>query len=132
MLAVRFAGKNAVETSELGGASDLVDPGSIYLSLKNPIVFDRPRYGTELELFAGEGRAHLSLAAERDVSRFSFSGPRRSVRAQVSGTVVYDPEYLAPGRWSSGTNQAGEAALGLREERGPGVLDLEGSVGIDT
>ncbi len=123
----------AVETSDFGGASDSFDPGSIYVSLRNPIVFDRPRFGTEAVLFAGEGRAHASLTFARDVSSRPLSGPRRSLRAKAAATAVYDPAYLTQGRWSPDTNQAGEVGIGFREERGAGrSLDVESSIGLDT
>ncbi|GMV04008.1 MAG: hypothetical protein AMXMBFR53_02890 [Gemmatimonadota bacterium] len=123
----------AVEVSDRGGASDVLDPGSLYLRVENPVVFHRPRYGTALELFAGEGQAFLDLSAERDVSRRPLSGPRRSLEARVTVGVVYDDAYLPDGRWSPDTRFSGEVGLGLaqRWEDGSSV-EARGSAGFDT
>jgi hypothetical protein len=123
-------GLPAVDALDKG--TDGTDPGSVYAWLHNPILFGRPRLGMTVEGFAGEGRAFLRLAGERDVSARPTEGPRRSVRASVVMGALYDPDYAVPGRWSPEAHQFMEAGFGTGRRGGIWQVDADGSVGLDT
>lgn len=125
-------GLPGVEAAGVGDTSDAIDPGSLYFRVENPIVFDRPRFGTSLEAFGGEGRALLRLAGERDVSRLPLSGPRRTVRAWVDVGAVYDDAYVVPGRWSPESHVTTELGLGFGRSGRAWTTDLGVSAGAST
>ena len=122
----------AVEAADRGGASDALDPGSIYFRLDNPILFDRPRYGMSVEAFAGEGRGLFRVAGERDVSPWPLSAPRRAVRASMTMAALYDSRYVVPGRWTPSDHVAAEVGVGFRSGGGALSSDLGGSTGVST
>jgi len=131
--AVLRVGFPAVETSERGTASEGTDPGSLYFRVENPIVFHRPRYGAALELFAGEGQAFLDLSVERDVSRLPLSGPRRTVGARVTTSIVYDEAYLPVGRWERQKRLSAELGFGAAQRWSrDSHVDARVSAGFDS
>jgi hypothetical protein len=101
--------------------------------MDTPILFGRPRYGMRVETFAGEGRGLFHLRGERDVSAMPVSGPRRYVRAWLTGTVLYDTAYVDPGRWGARTRGGAEVGVGLRQTvRSGWGWDVGTSTGLDT
>ncbi len=125
-------GAPGVETAGAGGASDTVDPGSLYFLLENPILFDRPRYGMSVEGFAGEGRGLFRLTGERDVSAMPLSAPRHFMRASVTVAGVYAGDYVVPGRWTTASHALVEGGLGFRRTGGGWTADVGLAGGLST
>lgn len=107
-------GMPAFEAGDKGGGAERTDYGSVYFRIQDPIVFGRPWFGADLELFAGEGRALARGDYEWDLSPRPGTGSQRFIRAFSTLASVYDDTYLRNGRWTAPDHTLGEWGLGLR------------------
>ena len=122
-------GLPAVPLGEVGDRADLLDPGSVYLRLENPVWGGRPRWGTALELLLGEGRGYLGWRREHEEREPPLSGRPSWTRLFGSVYWVYDPQYLVEGRWTPERKAGLEAGVGARGTLGEaGSLSWDGSL----
>jgi hypothetical protein len=82
-----------------------IDFGSLYLRLDDPLVGSAPRYGSTVEVFAGEGVGSIGAGV----------GQRLRVFGRVYG--VYDADYLAEGRWTPERKLGSEVGAALTGQK---------------